>query len=52
VDVPGQVKTPATPAPNFNEVRFPPVNASQVRVVMDRMPNFAVGLKEVQVLSR
>jgi hypothetical protein len=52
VDVPGQVTTPATPAPNFNEVRFPPVNASQVRVVMDRMPNFAVGLKEVQVLSR
>jgi hypothetical protein len=52
VDVPGQVKSPAAPAPNFNEVRFPPVTAQQVRVVMDRTPGFAVGLKEVQVLSR
>jgi hypothetical protein len=52
VDVPGQAKSPASPAPNYNEVRFPAVNAQQVRVVMDRMPGFAVGLKEVQILSR
>jgi hypothetical protein len=51
VDVPGQVKSPAAPAPNLNEVRFPPVTAQQVRVVMDRAPGFAVGLKEVQVLT-
>ncbi|MGH3391311.1 MAG: discoidin domain-containing protein, partial [Actinomadura sp.] len=52
VDVLGQVKSPATPAPNHNEVRFAPVTARQVRVLMDRAPGLAVGLKEIQVLSR
>jgi len=52
VDVPGQAKSPGSPAPNYNEVRFPAVDAQQVRVVMDRLPGFAVGLKEVQILSR
>jgi hypothetical protein len=52
VDVPGQVKSPAAAAPNLNEVRFAPVTARQVRVVLDRAPGFAVGLKEVQILSR
>ncbi len=51
-DVPGQAKSPASPAPNFNEVRFPAVDAQQVRVLLDRRPGFAVGLKEVQILSQ
>jgi hypothetical protein len=51
-DVPGQVKNPASPAANYNDVTFWPVTARQVRVLMDRVPGFAVGLKEVQVLSR
>jgi hypothetical protein len=52
VDASDQVRSPATPAPNYNEVRFAPVTARQVRVLMDRAPGFAVGLKEVQVMSR
>jgi hypothetical protein len=52
LDVPDQAKNPAPPAPNYNEVVFPPVTARQVRVVLDRTPGFAVGLKEAQVLSR
>ncbi len=48
VDVPGQVKTPATPQPNLNEVTFAPVTARQVRVLMTRASGFAVGLKELQ----
>jgi hypothetical protein len=52
VDVPGQARSPASPAPNYNEVRFAPITTQQVRVVMDRAPGFAVGLKEVQILSR
>jgi hypothetical protein len=49
VDVPGQVKTPGTPLPNYNEVHFAPVTAQQVRLLLTRAPGFAVGLKEFQV---
>jgi hypothetical protein len=49
VDVAGLVSSPAVPAPNLNAVGFAPVTAQLVRVLMTRQPNFAVGLKEVQV---
>jgi hypothetical protein len=52
VDVPGQAKNPPTPAPNQNEVRFPPITAQQVRILMNRAPGLAVGVKEIQVFSR
>jgi hypothetical protein len=51
VDIPNQVQNPATPAPNYNDVTFAPVNAQQVRVLMTRTTGFAVGLKEIQVLK-
>ncbi len=51
VDVPDRVHSPATPAPNYNDVTFAPVNAQQVRVLMTRTTGFAVGLKELQVLK-
>jgi hypothetical protein len=49
VDVPGQTKSPAAPAPNLNTVSFAPITAQLVRVLVDRQPNFAVGIKELQV---
>jgi hypothetical protein len=49
VDVPGQVKTPTTPLPNYNEVRFPRVRADRMRVLMTPQAGFAIGLKEIQV---
>jgi hypothetical protein len=52
VDVKNVVTSPAAPAPNLNEVHFDAVTSSQVRVLMDRAPGFAVGLKEIQVLKR
>ena len=51
VDVPGQAKAPAGPAPNLNEVHFPPITAQLVRVLVTRQSGFAVGLKEVQVFD-
>jgi hypothetical protein len=53
VDVPGQVKTPATPAPNYNQVDFPPVTAQLMRVMVTKStaPDRAVGIKEVQVFD-
>ena len=52
VDVPGQVKTPATPAPNYNQDAFAPVVTAQlVRVLMTRQSGFGVGVKEVQVFD-
>jgi Concanavalin A-like lectin/glucanases superfamily/NedA-like, galactose-binding domain len=49
VDIPGQQASPAAPAANLNDVRFDPVLASRVRVLMTRTTGFAVGLKEIQV---
>lgn len=51
VEVPARTRSPGTAAPNLNDVRFSPVTASKVRVLMDRAPGFAVGVKELQVLS-
>ena len=49
VDVPGQVKSPATPAPNYNKVTFTPVTAQLVRILMTHASGRGVGLKEVQI---
>jgi hypothetical protein len=38
--------------PNYNEVKFAPVTAQLVRVLMTRTPGFGAGLKEVQVQFR
>jgi hypothetical protein len=51
VDVPGQVQNPSTPAPNYNDITFPPIHAQQVRLVMTRVTGYAVGVKEVQVFD-
>jgi hypothetical protein len=53
VDVPSQAQTPATPAPNYNRVDFPPVTAQLVRVLVTKStaPARAVGIKEVQVFD-
>jgi hypothetical protein len=51
VDVPGQVRTPSAPAPNFNRVEFPAITARRVRVLMAPAGTFGIGLKEVQVLD-
>ena len=49
VDVPGQVRSPATPAANLNQVTFAPLTAQRVRLLMTRPPGFTLGLKELQV---
>lgn len=51
VDVPGQVHSPQTPAPNYNEVTFAPVHAQQIRILVTPMTGFAVGIKELQVYA-
>ncbi|HEY2575185.1 MAG TPA: hypothetical protein VGI74_02645, partial [Streptosporangiaceae bacterium] len=51
VDVPGQVQNPPVPAPNYNDVTFPPIHAQQVRLLVTRAPGFGVGIKEVQVFD-
>jgi hypothetical protein len=52
VDVPEQVRTPATPQPNYNRVAFAPVLAQRVRVLMTPTAGFGMGLKEIQVFGR
>jgi len=52
VDAPGQVRTPATPQPNYNRVAFAPVVAQRVRVLMTPTTGFGMGLKEIQVFGR
>jgi hypothetical protein len=51
VDVPGQVRTPDTPLPNYNLVRFPTLTAQRVRVLMTPVAGFGIGLKEIQVFN-
>jgi Concanavalin A-like lectin/glucanases superfamily/F5/8 type C domain len=51
VDAPGQLRSPGTAAPNYNEVSFRPVTAQLVRVLMTRQTGFAVGVKEMQVFN-
>ena len=51
LDVPGQVKTPAAPLPNYNKVHFPSVVTQLLRVQMTRTGTFGIGLKEIQVFD-
>jgi len=51
VDVPGQVKEPATPWPNYNKVTFPAITAQRVRVLMTRTGSYGIGLKEIQIFN-
>jgi hypothetical protein len=51
VDVPGQVKSPATPMPNYNQVDFPPLVTRQLRVLLTRAGSFGVGVKEIQLFD-
>jgi hypothetical protein len=51
VDVPAQVKTPATPLPNYNKVTFSDLSAQRVRVLMTRTGTFGIGLKEIQIFN-
>jgi hypothetical protein len=48
-DVPGQVKSPAAPAPNYNVVTFPAMTAQNIRVLVTRASGLGVGIKEFQV---
>ena len=52
VDVPGQLKTPAAPQPNYNRVDIADggVVARKVRVLMTRASGYGVGVKELQVM--
>jgi hypothetical protein len=52
VTVGGQVRTPASPQGNYNNVRFPAVTASQVRVMLTHASGSRAGLTEVQVFNR
>jgi hypothetical protein len=49
VDISGQAKAPATPAPNYIKVTNTAVTAQLVRVLMTRPSGLGVGLKEVQI---
>jgi hypothetical protein len=51
MDVPDQVRTPATPLPNYNKVTFESVDARLVRVLLTPTPGFGIGLKEIQVFE-
>ncbi|MEJ5943776.1 Ig-like domain-containing protein [Pseudokineococcus basanitobsidens] len=49
--VQGVAAEPAAPRANLNTLRFPPVTASAVRLVVAHHPGFATGVKEVLVRS-
>jgi hypothetical protein len=51
VDVPGQVRSPNEPLPNYNLVRFPTLTAQHIRVLMTPVTGFGIGLKEIQVFN-
>jgi hypothetical protein len=48
-DVPGQSRSPAAPAANYNRVDFPDVMTRRLRVLVTKTGNFGVGIKELQV---
>ena len=55
-DVPGQVRTPGEPRPNYNAVRFPALTTPKIRVVMtprvkSATANYGIGLKEIQIFN-
>ena len=52
VDVPGQVRTPATPQANYNMVTFPRASTAQrLRVLVTPTGDFGIGVKEIQVFD-
>ncbi len=51
VDVPQQTRRPASAAPNYNRVDFPPVTAQRVRVLVRPTSGFGVGVKELQLFD-
>ncbi|GAA2631356.1 galactose-binding domain-containing protein [Paractinoplanes durhamensis] len=46
--VPSQTRSPAYPQGNLNQVRFPSVEASKLRVTVQHAPGSKTGIKEVQ----
>jgi Big-like domain-containing protein len=48
VDVPSQAKNPAVPRANYNDVRFPVVNAQRFRVMLTHQSGRKTALKEIQ----
>ncbi|MGH2944769.1 MAG: Ig-like domain-containing protein [Solirubrobacteraceae bacterium] len=49
VDVPGQAKDPVYPRSNYNHVRFDPVTALHLRVLMTHRAGHSTALKELQL---
>ncbi len=47
-----QAKTPATPKGNYNVVRFTPITAQRVRVLMTNAPGARSGLTEIKIYNR
>ncbi|WP_049567374.1 discoidin domain-containing protein [Nonomuraea sp. SBT364] len=52
VNVPGQVKAPATPRANYNLVTFPAVTAQRMRVLATHASGAKTGLTEIKVHNR
>jgi len=48
VDIPGEM---AAPAPNYNNLTFPPIVARQVRVLVTPAAGRAAGIKELQIFD-
>jgi hypothetical protein len=51
VDIPGQVRTPATPQANYNLVTFHERKVRRLRVLMTRTGDFGIGVKEIQAFD-
>jgi hypothetical protein len=50
-DAPGQLRTPATPQPNANEVLFRPIVAQKIRLLATPTAGFGIGVKEIQAFN-
>jgi hypothetical protein len=46
--IPDQTRSPAYPRGNLNQVRFPPLTASKLRITAQHAPGFKTAIKEVQ----
>ncbi|MGH8939072.1 MAG: discoidin domain-containing protein, partial [Actinomycetes bacterium] len=51
VDVPRQARSPAIPRANYNHVRFHPITAQRIRVLMRHQSGHRTGLKEIEVFD-
>ncbi|GAA4710238.1 galactose-binding domain-containing protein [Phytohabitans rumicis] len=51
-NVAAQVKTPAAPRANYNNVRFTPVNTQRIRIQMTHASGSKAGLTEVKAYNR